>query len=421
MKKQEELFNYLQKNLSKFSENMGMQFTKATTILENDKLYTSDIKNNIDKLASQVNSDNKLKNKLDKVTYASLLFDEDIDLNTYILNIESTFGKLYKLITSLKEESIENEEIERKIRAEKFRVVEEKKKADDNRKIRDLEFEKKYKKKIFQKESLDTIKNEVDNNNNKYLSGQYIKIKNNITLIKELKITITRIKDENIINDYKNELKLKEKQTDTLINDSLEYISETEKIDIAIKHLQVPSKSLKKEKKLIEKRRKLFNQYATYLFRISGVFFACFILFFYLGYIFEFEYLKKEKIEFTIYLFAIFPIIFTTLLSLLILRQANLKSKELIEINKRFLLIDEINQSMRALVEIYRGKDMNDKTEIIIDKLIENILHYASDSSRNNENYELLDTNKNFDNTIDSIDKKMNAMTNALKSAGIIS
>ena len=47
-----------------------------------------------------------------------------------------------------------------------------------------------------------------------------------------------------------------------------------------------------------------------------------------------------------------------------------MNSQEVEKINRRFILIHEVNQSLQALVEVNRGKEMDNKTEKIIDKLI---------------------------------------------------
>ncbi|MFX4277124.1 hypothetical protein ACOL3G_04460 [Aliarcobacter butzleri] len=77
-------------------------------------------------------------------------------------------------------------------------------------------------------------------------------------------------------------------------------------------------------------------------------------------------------------------------------------------------MIHEINQSLSALVEINDEKQMNEKTQKVIDKLIENILNYASENSNSNinDNQELnfLGLNKGVDNLIDTIDKKISLL-----------
>lgn len=68
-----------------------------------------------------------------------------------------------------------------------------------------------------------------------------------------------------------------------------------------------------------------------------------------------------------------------------------------------------MGQSLRALTEINDEKQMNEKTQRIIDKLIENILNYASENNglMNNEESNILELNERLDKLIDTIDKKL--------------
>lgn len=70
----------------------------------------------------------------------------------------------------------------------------------------------------------------------------------------------------------------------------------------------------------------------------------------------------------------IFPIMLSSSMIFLFYRQANLKMGVIYQIDKRLILIHEVNQSLLALLELHRGKSMDDYTMRIIDKLIENIL-----------------------------------------------
>ena len=123
------------------------------------------------------------------------------------------------------------------------------------------------------------------------------------------------------------------------------------------------------------------------------------------------DIIKSEKnLTLGFYLINIFPIVFPTILGFLFIRQSNLNSQEVQKINRRFILIHEVNQSLQALVEVNRGKDMDNKTEKVIDKLIENILNYASESNSANGNTKdmnFIELNESIDKLIDTIDKKV--------------
>lgn len=269
-------------------------------------------------------------------------------------------------------------------------------------------------KRISQDESIRIINN--NKTNNKYLENQYNRIIEIRKDIKSTKISIANLNSIEQKSKYENILIDLENEYENLINTSINYISESNKINIAIEKLKKPSESLTNEKKYVEERRDFFNKYSEYLFITSGVFFAFFILFFYINYIIEFEFLKEKKIEFTIYFLAVFPIVFSALIGLVMIRQSNMKSKELIDINKRFILIDEINNSLKALLEIYRDKDISAKTEKIIDRLIINILNYTNNNANDtNSEKELLEANTKFDDTIDSLNKKLTFITDTIK------
>lgn len=111
-----------------------------------------------------------------------------------------------------------------------------------------------------------------------------------------------------------------------------------------------------------------------------------------------------KKTSWSLYLIIVFPIVFPALLSFLFTRQVNIKSQEIEKINKRFILIHEVNQALEALVEINRGKNMDGKTEKIIDKLINNILDFSIERKENKEDkVELNDISNKVDFIMKSI------------------
>jgi hypothetical protein len=114
-----------------------------------------------------------------------------------------------------------------------------------------------------------------------------------------------------------------------------------------------------------------------------------------------------KDITFIFYLFAVFPIVFPTILGFLFIRQANIKSYELNTINSKFITIHEVNQSLSALLEVNKGKSIGNKTEQIINKLIDNTLNFNKNSkihSFDNINFENM--NSQLDSGIDTVEKK---------------
>lgn len=424
-KRLEHSFHILNAYIEKFGEEYELKIYKINNILEKCNIkYDENIDITVNELIKNINIDT-LENYDPLNEYDDNLFEG------YIIGIEHLLNQLYDYLSNYEQDKKIQEEKkiqkEREKRTDKFeefvveefekdKEEEERKEAEDKDKINLVEINKKSRKKILVESSITKIGRNLKDN--EFLKQQYNTITENKTHIVQLQKTIEEMHDDNKKKIYAAEVEQLEKVNDELITSSLEYIFETNKIQMAIKNLEEPADVLKKEKNYAEDRRDYFNKYSEYLFIISGIFFIFFIIFFYLNYLIEFSLLKEKKIELTIYFLATFPIIFTGLLGLVMVRQANLKSRELGEINKRFILIHEIKQSLRALVEIYRGKDMNNKTEEIIDKLIINILNYASNSSKENENNEILELNAKFDAFSDSLDKKLTFISNILKNNG---
>lgn len=432
----EELKNILNKYFNKLGPDYEIKIDKIIEKIDNNELNELNDINAINKILKYELENEKDLEKIKAYINEIYTFNYPKRINNFVSHGRYHRFKLEEIEKLEKERTIlekelekleeleELEELERKERTDKFekqieeaKKKEDKKREEDKKKIELVEINKKSRKKILVDASISEIESNLKDN--EFLKQQYAIINENKTHIETLQKTIEEINDTNKKDAYSYEIEQLEKLNDEAIDSSIKYIIETNKIQMAIKNLEEPANVLKEEKKHAEDRREYFNKYSEYLFIISGVFFVFFILFFYLNYIIEFNFLKEKKIELTIYFLATFPIIFTGLLGLVMVRQSNLKSKELTEINKRFILIHEIKQSLRALVEIYRGKDnMNDKTEKIIDKLILNILNYASNSSKENENNEILELNTKFDNFTDSLDKKLTFISNLTKSNG---
>ncbi len=254
----------------------------------------------------------------------------------------------------------------------------------------------------LQKENfnLKKLENEL-NEKNSYIDNLKQELKENInhsnnqTEINE-KTELINIQ-ENELNNLKNKIKEQE-----------QYLEETNKIQKAITKLKTPAIELKESKKHYDKTRTNFNSYAENMFMLSGamfglIFTSLFIYFFNVG--------LNIKFEFGIYLLIVFPIIFPIIIGFLFLKQANLKSNEIEKINKRFILIHEVNQSLEALVEVNKGIDMDDKTEIIVNKLINNILDFASENYESNKQYnEVLELNNKIDSIINTIKTKKDAI-----------
>ncbi|MCT7618538.1 hypothetical protein [Aliarcobacter butzleri] len=240
--------------------------------------------------------------------------------------------------------------------------------------------------------------------------------------IDELESEIKRLQEQinsNNSKELKEELQKKEEKLNQAIKEKNllekkakeydEYLNETEKINQAINKLKEPADELIESKKIFERNRDNYDDYAMQLFTIAKVFFILIILnlFFFVGIN---DIAKSEKgINLSFYLINVFPILFPTILGFLFIRQSNINSQEVQKINRRFILIHEVNQSLQALVEVNRGKKMDNKTEKVINKLIENILNYATESSNINNNQEtnLFGLNESIDKLIDTIDKKL--------------
>jgi hypothetical protein len=198
------------------------------------------------------------------------------------------------------------------------------------------------------------------------------------------------------------ELEFKNKQ----LQEQLEKENELEKINRAIDKLQVPCDELQKSQDKFRNNRDNFDKNAMDMFAVATVIFGIMTL--YLFFCTEINDVSKS-VSIGYYLSHSFPILFPTIIGFLFIRQSNVNSKELDKINRRFILIHEVGQSLRALTEINDEKQMNEKTQKIIDKLIENILNYASENNgvMKNEESNILELNERIDKLIDTIDKKL--------------
>ncbi len=221
--------------------------------------------------------------------------------------------------------------------------------------------------------------------------------------IHELELKLTKeIEDKSKLEKEKLSL---EKEKDELIK----YEKEVSRIKSAIEILKVPATQLKDSKKKYEEFRDKFSDYADWLFYISASLFAIIITLLLISFGFD---IFEKNVNWALYLIITFPIVFPTILSFLFTRQANIKSKEIEKINKRFILIHEVNRALEALVEINRGKDMDGKTEKIIDKLIDNILDFATEKNDAKEDSKDDEDSKN---ELLDLNKKVNQIINAMK------
>lgn len=198
------------------------------------------------------------------------------------------------------------------------------------------------------------------------------------------------------------ELEFKNKQ----FQEQLEKENELSKINKAIEELKVPCDELEKSQKKFRENRDNFDIYAMQMFKIATVIFV--FMTFYLSLFSEINDVSKS-VSIGYYLMHSFPILFPTIIGFLFIRQSNVNSNELDKINRRFILIHEVGQSLRALTEINDEKQMTEKTQKVIDKLIENILNYASENNSvmKNEESNILELNERIDKLIDTIDKKL--------------
>lgn len=257
-------------------------------------------------------------------------------------------------------------------------------------KIIDLFNSSKYQYDIIQKLRISSSNNEQIENVIKKTNKRFL----DFILYSDVNFNINEQKLElnlKVLKKQRNELIEKEESTTSLdkeinlLESELKvYSEEVNKVNNSINKLKIPANVLTETKNEIEKRIDFFNKYAGYILKIFIPIYSIFILII-------FTYLlivKVYSINLILYFTMFFPLIFSTILSFLLFRQANLKMKELETINKRFILIHEINQSLKALIEINIGKNMNNKTELIIDKLIDNILENATSdiTTKNNKN-----------------------------------
>lgn len=252
------------------------------------------------------------------------------------------------------------------------------------------------------------------NDMNNFVTKVKVKEKSIDDLESEIKNLQKQI-DKNDSTELKKELLKKEEELNKSIKEKEElekkakeydtYIDERKKIISAIEKLNIPAKVLDDEKEHYLGTRKFFNLISGIMFGLSFCIFMVLIF----SVHFDLSYVKNsEKINLSFYFFTVFPILFPTFVGFLFIRQSNINSKEIEKINKRFVLIHEINQSLLALVEINRGKGMDNKTEKVVDKLISNILNYSTQNNKNeNEESNILELNESIDKLIDTIDKKL--------------
>lgn len=257
-------------------------------------------------------------------------------------------------------------------------------------KIIDLFNSSKYQYDIIQKLRISSSNNEqienvIKKTNKRFLDFiLYSDVNFNINEQKlELNLKVLK-KQRNELIEKKESTTSLDKEINLLESELKVYSEEVNKVNNSINKLKIPANVLTETKNEIEKRIDFFNKYAGYILKIFIPIYSIFILII-------FTYLlivKVYSINLILYFTMFFPLIFSTILSFLLFRQANLKMKELETINKRFILIHEINQSLKALIEINIGKNMNNKTELIIDKLIDNILENATSdiTTKNNKN-----------------------------------
>jgi hypothetical protein len=219
--------------------------------------------------------------------------------------------------------------------------------------------------------------------------------------LEEKEFNITREKEH-----LQNKLSLELYEKEEIRKEFEQYKNETEKINLAIEKIKIPAIQLEESKEHYIESRTNYNLWATTMFFISLVMFFGTIYFFIN--IMEFNKMEKD-ISVAFYLLSVFPIILPTAIGFLFIRQVNINTAEIEKINKRFILIHEVNQSLQALVEVNRGKEMDGKTERIINKLIDNILDYASGNEKNkseSKDLDILALNDKVDRIIDTLDKK---------------
>ncbi len=151
------------------------------------------------------------------------------------------------------------------------------------------------------------------------------------------------------------------------------YTERTNQINSAITPLSSPAKEMTESKKEAQERVDFFNKWAR-----NSLWFAAVSMVVYLFAFFSVVFLSNPiQMNTASYLMAVFPIIFPIIVALALFRQSNLKTKEIADINRRLIMIHEVGQALRATVEINRGKDkdISEKTESILNRLVDNMLN----------------------------------------------
>jgi tetratricopeptide (TPR) repeat protein len=213
-------------------------------------------------------------------------------------------------------------------------------------------------------------------------------------------------KSKEEIKDLKEKIKEQESNSEEVekekeeINERLEqeikYNNKLGQIQLAVDTLKKPAFELKRAKSRAQTRVNFFNKWANYSIIGSTIGFFLYLAS-YLSIIFF-----SNRLDTSGYFVIIFPVIFPLIIALSLYRQANIKTKEVNEIDKRLILIHEINQALTATVEINKNNpdSIDAKAEKILERLIDNILTWnkpkEADSLLPKEIVDAVDTIKKF-------------------------
>ncbi|WP_108062639.1 hypothetical protein [Poseidonibacter lekithochrous] len=207
---------------------------------------------------------------------------------------------------------------------------------------------------------------------------------------------------------YNNQVKIEnELRTENKKKDAYK-----KRVEKAIHTLNSDSSFLKKHIRYLKIIRAIFLISSTLCF-------ICGFFFFYvhldnLYYSYPYVLLTDWKIQ--NYFIISISIMFPSLFGLVFLKQLNIKSKEIYNISKRFVLMEEVIRSLNALIDVSEIKNLNIKVENTIDRLIDNILsHTIEDTNDINSNLssnenKLLELNSKVDSLIDTFDKKISVI-----------
>lgn len=196
-----------------------------------------------------------------------------------------------------------------------------------------------------------------------------------------------RSKEQEAAREELRQRSIREKELEEEISQlKNQYKDKLEQTKKAVGTLRQPAKEMQEAKTVAKERVGFFNDWARYSIIGSVIGFILYILS-YCSIIF-----CSNKIDTSGYFVMIFPVIFPIIIALALYRQTNIKTKEILEIDKRLILIHEITQALEAVVEINQNNPslIDEKTESILNRLVDNILSWNKPKETEKESDNLL-------------------------------